>query len=98
MAACKCACGQGSAESVSATFPADREGFAIASRSPGVEGHVNAMTEEPQKLYTPILETARLILRPPRMDDAPAVQKRFGRWEIVQHLLNTVPWPYPDDG
>jgi RimJ/RimL family protein N-acetyltransferase len=56
------------------------------------------VTEPPKKLNTPTLETARLILRPPRMADAPAVQKRFGRWEIVKHLNAVVPWPYPDDG
>lgn len=47
---------------------------------------------------TPVLETARLILRPLRFADAPAVQRHFAHWEIVRHLLAAVPWPYPDDG
>jgi len=47
---------------------------------------------------TPVLETPRLILRPLRLDDAPAIQRRFPRWEIVRHLAAHVPWPYPGDG
>lgn len=47
---------------------------------------------------TPVLETARLILRPLEARDAPAVQRIFPQWEVVKHLLAKVPWPYPDDG
>lgn len=47
---------------------------------------------------TPTLETARLILRPMRLEDAPAIQEHFPEWEVVRHLLARVPWPYPDDG
>lgn len=47
---------------------------------------------------TPTLETERLILRPMRLEDAPAVQRLFPHWEVVRHLLAKVPWPYPDDG
>lgn len=47
---------------------------------------------------TPTLHTARLTLRPLRLDDAPAIQRGFARWEVVRHLLARVPWPYPDDG
>ena len=47
---------------------------------------------------TPVLETERLILRPLRESDAPVIQRRFPRWEIVQYLHDEVPWPYPDDG
>ena len=47
---------------------------------------------------TPTLETERLILRPMRMGDAPAVQRWFPDWEIVKHLRAELPWPYPDDG
>jgi RimJ/RimL family protein N-acetyltransferase len=47
---------------------------------------------------TPTLATARLTLRPIAMADAPAVQRRFPRWEIVRHLAAQVPWPYPQDG
>lgn len=47
---------------------------------------------------TPTLETPRLVLRPLRLEDAPAIQRRFPRWEIVRWLNARVPWPYPDDG
>jgi RimJ/RimL family protein N-acetyltransferase len=47
---------------------------------------------------TPVLETRRLILRPLRQEDVPAIQRRFPRWEIVRYLAAHVPWPYPDDG
>jgi [ribosomal protein S5]-alanine N-acetyltransferase len=46
----------------------------------------------------PPLETKRLILRPIELADAPAIQRFFPRWEIVQYLDTWVPWPYPDDG
>ncbi|MCB9983975.1 MAG: GNAT family N-acetyltransferase [Rhodospirillales bacterium] len=49
-------------------------------------------------MKTPILETQRLILRPISLDDAPAIQKHFNNWEIIQNLSMQVPWPYPDDG
>lgn len=47
---------------------------------------------------TPVLETARLILRPLAETDIPAIQRIFPQWELVQHLGPQVPWPYPDDG
>src|ERR1044072_8854196 len=47
---------------------------------------------------TPVLETPRLILRPLAPPDAPVIQRRFPRWEIVRYLNPRVPWPYPDDG
>ena len=47
---------------------------------------------------TPILKTARLVLRPPTLDDAPAIQRQFERFEVVRYLNKTVPWPYPPDG
>ena len=47
---------------------------------------------------TPVLETARLILRPLRLADAPAAQMLFPRWDIVRWLHAVVPWPYPDNG
>ena len=46
----------------------------------------------------PVLETERLTLRPMRLADAPALQRRFNDWEVVKHLNGHVPWPYPDDG
>src|SRR4029450_6287442 len=47
---------------------------------------------------TPVLETERLLLRPLVPTDAPVIQRRFPRWEIVRYLNERVPWPYPDDG
>jgi len=47
---------------------------------------------------TPTLETKRLILRPIELADAEQLQKVFPQWEIVKHLANKVPWPYPPDG
>ena len=47
---------------------------------------------------TPVLETERLILRPPRESDTPVVQRRFPQWEIVRYLHAEVPWPYPENG
>lgn len=47
---------------------------------------------------TPPLETERLRLWPLDMDDAPAIQRRFPRWEVVRHMGMQIPWPYPDDG
>lgn len=46
----------------------------------------------------PTLTTERLILRPPTLADAPAIQNQFGVWEILQYLRPPAPWPYPDDG
>jgi ribosomal-protein-alanine N-acetyltransferase len=43
------------------------------------------------------LETERLILRPPTLADAPAIQKIVNHPEIAQMTLN-IPYPYPDDG
>ena len=47
---------------------------------------------------TPTLHTPRLILRPLALSDAPAIQRHFNNWNIIQHLASVVPWPYPDDG
>lgn len=46
---------------------------------------------------TPVLETARLILRPYELRDVDAVQRIFPQWEVVRWLHAGVPWPYPDD-
>ncbi len=53
---------------------------------------------KPSLPSTPVLETARLVLSPLRPADAPAMQRRFPKWEIVRWLNANVPWPYPDDG
>lgn len=52
----------------------------------------------PKIIETPTLTTERLVLRPLTLDDAPALQKLFNNWNIIQHLNENVPWPYPDDG
>jgi RimJ/RimL family protein N-acetyltransferase len=39
-----------------------------------------------------------LILRPITIGDAAAIQEHFDNWNIIQHLTNHVPWPYPADG
>jgi RimJ/RimL family protein N-acetyltransferase len=56
------------------------------------------MTDQTALPPTPVLETARLILRPLSERDTPAIQRRFPRWDIVRHLHAGIPWPYPDDG
>jgi ribosomal-protein-alanine N-acetyltransferase len=47
---------------------------------------------------TPTLRTARLILRPLALEDAPAIQNHFANWNVIQHIGGRVPWPYPADG
>ena len=47
---------------------------------------------------TPELATKRLFLRPLELADAPQIQRRFPKWEIVKYLNVSVPWPYPEDG
>lgn len=46
----------------------------------------------------PTGRTARLILRPLELADAPQIQRLFPRWEVVRYLAARVPWPYPPDG
>ena len=47
---------------------------------------------------TPVIQTRRLILRPMALTDAPAIQRHFNNWNVIQTLATVVPWPYPDDG
>ena len=47
---------------------------------------------------TPVLTTARLVLRPLAERDVPAIQRIFPQWEVVKHLHAGIPWPYPEDG
>ena len=47
------------------------------------------MTREPK------IETKHLILLPLTLEDAPAIQKQFERWEVVQFLNDRIPWPFP---
>jgi RimJ/RimL family protein N-acetyltransferase len=46
----------------------------------------------------PLIQTERLILRPLAIEDAPAIQRHFNNWNIIQNLASVVPWPYPADG
>ena len=50
------------------------------------------------KIQAVELHTARLLLRPLQLSDAPQTQLLFPHWEIVKHLNANVPWPYPADG
>ena len=50
------------------------------------------------RFETPVIQTARLVLRPVRADDVPQVQAEFGRWAIIKNMTKGVPWPYPTDG
>lgn len=54
-------------------------------------------TSKPTMPPTPVLETDRLVLRPLRQEDRPAIQRRFPQWEVVRYLAARVPWPYPTD-
>lgn len=47
---------------------------------------------------TPTLVTKRLILQSLDLGDSEQIQAVFPQWEIVKHLANKVPWPYPPDG
>ncbi len=47
---------------------------------------------------SPMLHTARLILAPLLLTDAPAIQQVFPQWDVVRYLDSHVPWPYPEDG
>jgi RimJ/RimL family protein N-acetyltransferase len=47
---------------------------------------------------TPLLETVRLWLRPLELSDAEQAQPLFAQWDVVKHLSNKVPWPFPPDG
>jgi len=46
----------------------------------------------------PELETPRTRLLPLSRADIPGIQKHFAHWDIIQHLADRVPWPYPADG
>lgn len=46
-------------------------------------------------MSTPVLLTERLVLRPLRLDDAPAVQRGIEDPEVCGQLSVQVPFPYP---
>lgn len=49
-------------------------------------------------IKTPILETKRLLLRPRTLEDSDILQKYFNNWNIIKHLNENIPWPYPENG
>lgn len=49
-------------------------------------------------MESPTLHTARLVLAPLLLVDAPVIQQLFPQWDVVRYLDSHVPWPYPDDG
>ena len=46
----------------------------------------------------PQLETTRLILKAVEVKDIPSYQKHFNDYEVIRHLSEFVPWPFPDNG
>jgi len=40
----------------------------------------------------------RIFLRPVTEQDIPAYEKHFVDYEVVRHLTDRIPWPYPEDG
>jgi [ribosomal protein S5]-alanine N-acetyltransferase len=72
----------------------ERYGFSVVSEAPERFFMERALSLP----ETPILETARLVLRPLRLEDAPAIQRHFAHWEVVRWLDGRLPWPYPDNG
>ena len=46
----------------------------------------------------PVFTTERLILREVTEADAPAYEKNFVDYEVINQLASVVPWPYPAGG
>ena len=44
------------------------------------------------------LHTERLVLKPVSLGDVPCYEKHFIDYEVIRHLSDTVPWPYPENG
>ena len=44
------------------------------------------------------IETERLILKPPTLEDACSYQRNFADYEVIKHLADSIPWPYPENG
>lgn len=55
-------------------------------------------SSDTQPLQAPTFHTARLVVRPLRESDLPALQRNFEDYETVRFLAAVVPWPYPKDG
>jgi len=46
----------------------------------------------------PIFETNRLLLKAVTLEDEPAYTRHFVNYEVIRHLSDKVPWPYPEHG
>lgn len=46
----------------------------------------------------PIFETKRLTLKAVTLEDEPAYTRHFVNYEVIRHLADKVPWPYPEHG
>jgi RimJ/RimL family protein N-acetyltransferase len=46
----------------------------------------------------PEFRTDRLLLREVRLEDAEAGTRHFVDYEVISHLSDVVPWPYPEGG
>ncbi len=44
------------------------------------------------------LHGERVLLRPVTRHDIPAYEKHFIDYEVIRHLTDNVPWPYPENG
>ncbi len=64
------------------------------SRRPGAAQGQPIMSQN----SIPEFKTRRLFLRGLQLRDAESYEKRFARWEIVQFLRRSCPWPYPKGG
>jgi RimJ/RimL family protein N-acetyltransferase len=46
----------------------------------------------------PTFETTRLLLRPLCLKDAASYENNFVDYEVIRHLSDSAPWPYPKGG
>lgn len=51
-----------------------------------------------EKVSLPVFETPRLTLKAVTLEDTASYQKYFNNYEVIGHLAQHVPWPYPADG
>lgn len=46
-------------------------------------------------IVLPTFETERLFMRAIRLEDSDSYEKNFADYEVIQHLSDQVPWPFP---